>query len=417
MTDLLPFLKDLLSAPGLSGYEDPAARIIAYQWRPLVHALSRGQLGSLHGLRRGTGPEPRPSVMVATHMDAIGLMVTGITEGFLRLTQVGGVDARVLPGTPVTVFATGTGASGAGATGTGASGAGATGAGATGAGVTGAGASGAGATGTGASGAGATGAGATGTGAGASGPSPLPGVIAQPSAHLLPPQEEAGGPVALENLLVDTGLLPRKVLELVRVGDLVSFAQPPVELAGETLAGHSLDNRASVAALTVCLEELQGRAHAWDVWAVATSQEEVGTLGAAASTFELHPAIALVVDVTWARGPGATSDWNAFPLGKGPTIAMGPNMHPALHKAMKELADKLEIPYALEYTPAHSGTDGWATQVAAEGIPTLVLGIPLRYMHTPVELVAIQDIQRAGRLLAEFIAALAPDFMEKIIWE
>src|SRR5512140_3543847 len=260
MTEILPFLKDLISAPGLSGYEDPAANIIAEKWRPLVQEISRGTTGSLQGLRRGTGKEPRPSVMIATHMDAIGLMVTGITNGFLRITRVGGVDVRVLPGTPVNVFATGAGATGA----------------------------------------------ATRTGK-ANGRLPLPGVVAQPSAQLLP--EDAGdGPVAMEHLFIDTGLLPQKVSELVRVGDLVSFAQPPSELSGETLSGHSLDNRASVAALTVCLEELQSRPHIWDVWAVATTQEEAGYIGAIGSTFELHPTIALAVDVTFARGPGA-SDW------------------------------------------------------------------------------------------------------------
>jgi tetrahedral aminopeptidase len=351
MTDILPFLKELISAPGLSGYEDPAAKLIEEKWRPLVHQISRGKLGSLHGLRNGNGKEPRPSVLIATHMDAIGLMVTGITDGFLRLTQVGGVDARILPGTPVSVL----------------------------------------------------------------GRETLPGVVVQPAAHLLSP-EARDGVVPLENLFVDTGLPPRKVAELVRVGDLVSFAQTPVELSGDTLSGHSLDNRASVAALTVCLEELQSRPHTWDVWAVATTQEEVGALGAGASTFELHPTIAIALDVTWAKGPGA-SDWSTFPLGKGPTIVMGPNIHPALHKAMKELADRLEISYALEYTPTHSGTDGVATQVAAEGLPTLVIGLPLRYMHTPVEVVAVKDIQRAGRLLAEFVAGLAPDFMEKITWD
>ena len=139
-------------------------------------------------------------------------------------------------------------------------------------------------------------------------------------------------------------------------------------------------------------------------------------MGAAGSTFELHPTIALVVDVTFAKS-GGDSDWRTLPPGKGPTIVMGPNMHPALHKAMQELADRLEIPYALEYTPAGSGTDGMATQVSAEGIPTQVLGIPLRYMHTPVEVVAIRDIQRTGRLLAEFIAGLGPDFMEKVKWD
>ena len=363
MTEILPFLKDLISAPGLSGYEDPAANIIADKWRPLVHEISRSTLGSLYGLRRGTGKDPRPSVMVATHMDAIGLMVTGITDGFLRVTRVGGVDVRILPGTPVNVYCTGKAAS-----------------------------------------------------AGKPDGQPvLPAVVGQPSAQLLP--EEAGdGPVALENLFIDTGLLPQKVSELVRIGDVVSFAQPPAELSGDTLSGHSLDNRASVAALTVCLEELQTRPHVWDVWAVATSQEEVGAIGAAGSAFELRPTIAIVVDVTFAKGPGA-SDWSTLPLGKGPTIVVGPNIHPALHKAMKELADKLEIPHALEYTPSHSGTDGWATQVSAEGIPTLVVGIPLRYMHTPVELVALKDIQRAGRLLAEFIAGLGPDFIEKMVWD
>ena len=294
--------------------------------------------------------------MITTHMDAIGLMVTGIVEGFLRITQVGGVDPRVLPGQPVTIFSTGAGDR-----------------------------------------------------------EPIPGVVVQPSSRLLPPEME-DGPVPLEYLLVDTGLPPRKVSELVRIGDVVSFAQAPIELSGDTLSGHTLDNRASVAALTVCLEELQSRPHAWDVWAVASTQEEVGAIGAGATAFELHPTIAIAVDVTWAKGPGA-SDWSTFPLGKGPTIVMGPNIHPALHKAMKELADKLEIPYALEYTPRQSGTDGVATQVAAEGIPTLVMGLPLRYMHTPVEVVSIKDIQRLGRLLAEFVAGLQPDFMENITWD
>jgi endoglucanase len=356
MNEITPFLKELLTAPGLSGFEDPAAEIISSKWKPLVHEISRGKLGSLHGLRRGTGKSPRPSVMVATHMDAIGLMVTGMEDGFLRLTQVGGVDPRVLPGTLVTLHATGAGE-----------------------------------------------------------PQPIPGVVVLPPSHLLPP-ETGLNPVPLEYLFLDTGLPPRKVANLVHVGDLVSFAQPPLELTGETIAGHTLDNRASVAALTVCLEELQARPHLWDVWAVATTQEEVGTIGATGSTFELHPAFVIALDVTFAKGPGA-SDWQTSPLGKGPTLCMGPNIHPALHKAMKECADRLEIPVGLEYAPRHTGTDGYSTQVVAEGIPTLVMGIPLRYMHTPVEVVAIKDIQRTGRLIAEFIAGLAPDFMNKIVWD
>jgi endoglucanase len=189
---------------------------------------------------------------------------------------------------------------------------------------------------------------------GPGGPRTLPGVVAQPPARLLPP-DLGEGPVAMEYLLVDLGLPARRVADWVHVGDIVSFAQPPIDLSGETLAGHTLDNRSSVAALTVCLDELLVRPHCWDVWAVASTQEEVGAKGAFTSAFEIRPTFAIAVDVTWAKGPGA-SDWSTFPLGKGPTIVMGPNIHPALHKSIQALADHLEIPYCLEYTPAHSGT-------------------------------------------------------------
>jgi endoglucanase len=98
-------------------------------------------------------------------------------------------------------------------------------------------------------------------------------------------------------------------------------------------------------------------------------------------------------------------------------LGWGPNIHPALYKTFKELAERLEIPYQMEPQPHHSGTDAIGMQVVAEGIPCMVLSIPLRYMHTPVEVVSLKDIQRAGRLLAEFIARLDVDFMKKITWE
>ena len=351
MIDLQPFLKTLISAPGLSGHEAPIRILIEEAWRPLSDEINVSRLGSLHALKRGSSPQPRRSLLLAAHMDVIGLMVTSLVDGLLRVTSVGGLDARVLPGQLVTVH----------------------------------------------------------------GREDLAGTVVQPPAHLLP-QENRSGPVRLEHLLVDLGLLTKEVSKLVRPGDLVSFAQSPIEMGSETLAGHSLDNRASVVALTRCLEELQGREHTWDVWAVATAQEEETLGGAYTSAFQLEPDLAVVIDVTHASSTGSPSH-KSFPLGKGPTLILGPNIHPAMHDNFKELADQLEIPYNVEVTSAHSGTDAYAVQVTAWGIPCMVLGIPLRYMHTPVEMVSLKDIQRTGRLLAEFAASLDNAFMEKITWD
>ena len=351
MTDILPFLKSLINVSGLSAYEGPAARLIEEKWKPLVDDITLSRLGSLHALKRGHGKGRRPSIMIATHMDAIGLLVTKIEDGFLHVDEIGGIDPRILPGTPVMVH----------------------------------------------------------------GKQDLPGVIVIPPMKTLP-ENARDDAINLPHLLVDLGLLPSKVASLVRVGDLVSFDTQPVDMAGDIISGHSLDNRASVAALTICLEELKNKLHSWDVWAVATAQEEETLGGAATSAFDLNPDLAIVVDVTFAKGPGA-SDWQTFPMGKGLTIGWGANLHPFLYKKFKELADKLEIPSAMDITPTHSGTDAYSIQVAREGIPTIVLGIPLRYMHTPVEMVAVKDIQRVGRLMSEFISGLEDDFVSKIVWD
>jgi endoglucanase len=230
------------------------------------------------------------------------------------------------------------------------------------------------------------------------------------------PADAQSGPVPIKYLLVDTGLRPRQVKQKVRTGDLISFAQEPTQLQGDTLVGRSLDNRASVAALSLCLEELQTRKHVWDVWAVATSQEEETMGGARTSAFQLRPDLAIAVDVTWGKSPGSP-DHLTFPLGKGLTLGWGPNIHPGLHQSIKKIAEKIEIPFTLEAMPRHSGTDAFALQVAAQGIPTMVISIPLRYMHTPVEVVALNDIHRTARLLAEFITRLEIDYMEKLSFE
>jgi tetrahedral aminopeptidase len=351
MTDILSLLKELISASGVSGYESGVRPLIEKAWGPITDKLSVSRLGSLHGFQQGTGAEPRPSILVATHMDAIGLMVNAVMDGFLRITSIGGIDSRVLPGQMVTVH----------------------------------------------------------------GRQDLPGMIIPTPARLLPSNAQ-GISLPMEYLLVDVGLIPEEVAGLVRVGDTISFAQPPIETAGETLVGHTLDNRASIASLTHCLEILNSRPHVWDVWAVATVQEETAYVGAYTSAFELHPSLAVSIDVTFGSDPNSPSHLT-FPMGKGPTLMWGPIVHPFLYKTINILAEQLEIPLTIEAAPRYSATDTDAMQVVAEGIPNLVVGIPLRYMHTPVEMIALKDITRAGRLVAEFIAQLDEKFMEKLTWE
>lgn len=214
-------------------------------------------------------------------------------------------------------------------------------------------------------------------------------------------------------LFVDTGLSSAEIKRTIQPGCVISFANAPLQFNGAYISGHSLDNRASVAALTVCLEEIRNYRLSWDVWCAATVQEERGLLGAATSAFALEPQIAIALDVTFAKEPGLNSH-ETFPLGKGVTLGIGANIHPALHKEFKRLADEIDLPYSIETMPRGSGTDGMAMQISAAGIPTLVIGIPIRYMHTPVELTSLADIRRAGRLLARFITSLNADSLSTL---
>ena len=187
-------------------------------------------------------------------------------------------------------------------------------------------------------------------------------------------------------------------------------------MPGEFVSGRALDNRVSLAALTLCLQELQDRDHAMDVWAVATVQEETTFAGAATSAFQLQPSLAVTIDTTFASGPGAEG-WQTFALDQGPTLGYGPNVHPALYRRFKQLAEGLQIPHSTEFLPTDSGTENMRVQVTAEGIPSMIVSIPIRYMHTPVEMVSTRDIRRAGRLLAEFVVSLEADFLQHWTWD
>jgi len=352
-TELSEFLPELLRQPGLSGTEAPVRDFLAQRWAPMADDLLTSPIGTLTAFRRGSAAEPRPRLLFAAHMDTIGMLVSRIEDGFLHIAPIGGLDPRVLPGQTVTVY----------------------------------------------------------TESGA-----LPGLLVPPPDRLLP-DDMRGKPVPLTHLLVDTGLTARQVARRVRIGDRITFAQPPEMLGQETIVGPGLDNRASVAAFTLALEAMQDRTPAWDVYFAATVQEEETLGGAHTIAYELRPDVAIAVDVSFATGPGV-SETDGFPLGEGILLGFGPNIHPKVHAAVKAAAERLEIPYHIDYLPTHSGTDAMALQVAAAGAASMVISIPLRYMHTPVEIVSLKDIRRAARLLAEFALTLEADAKEGLLrWE
>ncbi len=241
---------------------------------------------------------------------------------------------------------------------------------------------------------------------------PLPGVVGAAPPHMATDRKKY--PPAAEQW-IDVGLPADEVAALVHIGDLITFDSPLIDLKGERVAGKSLDNRASVAAVTICLDELTRRAHAWDVVAVASTQEEVGAYGALTAAYYVKPDIAIVLDVTYGAQKGVDDDVS-YALGGGPTISRGPNFHAALLKAFRDTAKREEITLQVEAMPGDSGTDAWLIQVTNEGVPCVLVGIPLRNMHTPIEVIDTRDVVRSGRLLAAFIAGLEPNFLDTIAW-
>lgn len=346
--NLQEHLQALCTAPAPAGHEEPVRAVIRQTWAGLVNDLRTDALGNVIAHKRGSGPEPRPKVMLCAHMDEIGLIVAEVRDGFIRTAPLGGVDYRVLLMQPVLVH----------------------------------------------------------------GRRVLKGVFGAAPPHMARSRDKY--PEA-DDLWIDVGLPADDVATLVRVGDIVTVDAPATPLKGDRFAAKALDNRVAVATISLVLDELTRRDHAWDVVAVAAVQEEVGSYGALTATYQVQPDLALVIDGTFGVQKGVDDD-EGFTLGDGPTIARGPNFHPLLVKALHHVADDLEIDVQTEAVPGNSGTDAWEIQVSLAGIPTGLIGIPMRNMHSPSEVIDLRDVTRAGRLLAAFIAGLAPDFLETLAW-
>jgi len=234
-------------------------------------------------------------------------------------------------------------------------------------------------------------------------------VIRLPEALL--PEDASSQALQWEHMMVDVGLSEKRLRELFQVGDVITFDQEPLILGEHHLAGPGLDNRASLACLTLVLEKLQGRQIPWDLYLVATIAEEERGVGARTSGFDLDPSLAVVLDVTFGRGPG-TQDHQAYPLGGGITLGWGPSIHPGLYRRFRDLAEKEDIPWTREPLPVRSGTDADHFQVAASGVPTMLISLPLRYMHTPVEMIDLRDVEAASQLLLAFLTDQAWDLGE-----
>ncbi|PJF38973.1 MAG: aminopeptidase, partial [Phototrophicales bacterium] len=161
-----------------------------------------------------------------------------------------------------------------------------------------------------------------------------------------------------------------------------------------------------------CLYELQKMQHRWDVYATATVQEEVGLRGATTAAQYIQPDVAIALDVGFADQPGVTV--RGGKMGDGPLLGIGANFHPKMVEKLKEVAKYYDIKWQSDIMPARSGTDAWAIQVARDGVPTALLSVPLRNMHSPVETLDLKDIERTGRLLAHFISVLDDAFVDSL---
>jgi putative aminopeptidase FrvX len=349
--ELVPLLRKLCEASGVSGYEHQIRDLIVEAFGRHADSVRVDTLGNVIALKRGCGPEPRPSILLAGHMDEIGLIVSDLEEGFIHFPALHSYDQRVLPGQEVVVH----------------------------------------------------------------GRRDLPGVIGARPPHVLKPGE-ADKPVPTDKLLIDVGLAPEELSRLVRVGDLITMNAGLIELQGGLVAGKALDDRTAVAAIAVCLEELARLRHDWDVYAVATVQEEEGCKGAITGTYGILPDLGIAIDVTFGKQPGAPDEFT-YDLGKGPTVGCGPNFHPRLVDALMDAAAAIEMKVHLEPAARPGGTDAWAIQISRAGIPAGLIGIPLRSMHTPVETGSVKDIERAGRLLAHFISRLDGAFLSTLTFD
>jgi putative aminopeptidase FrvX len=344
-------LLDLLSARGPSGYETAPAAV----WREAASAFAEvstdvlgtplARVAPKHGFEQGAR-----RLLVMGHIDEIGLIITHIDDhGYLWFGPVGGWDAQILVGQRVTVNTRG---------------------------------------------------------------GRVLGVVGKKPIHLL--RDEDRKKVAeVRDLHIDIGARDGDdARESVRVGDVAVIDADPAELPNGRLISRALDNRLGsfVALETARLVAAAGGAE-WELAAVAVAQEEITFGGSRTSAFSLEPGAAIVVDVTHATdAPGIEiKEVGKHELGSGPVLSRGSTLHPQLFELLYETAEREQIPFTVEATARATGTDADAVHVSRAGVPTALVSIPIRYMHSPVELVQLDDVHACARLIAAAALRLNAD--------
>ncbi len=333
------FLEDLLSLSTPSGFEMVGQRRWLEYVEPYADETYVDAYGNAVAISKGSADGS--DIAIAGHGDEIGLMVRDITDdGFLKLTAIGGSDRTITRGQHVTVHTN---------------------------------------------------------------DGPLAGVIGQVAIHLRDPAKDEYSEIEAQH--VDIGVKDGKAAkERVDIGDPVTLATRVTELADDRLAARGMDNRVGVWTAAETFRRSVERGTDASVYAISTVQEEVGLKGAQMVGFELDLDAVMVVDVTHTSDQPESPDdkGSSVELGGGPVIPRGSSNHPALVEALRTIAADTEIEVQLSATGTRTGTDADVFYTSTGGIPSLSLGIPNRYMHTPVEVIDLADLEAAAELLSVF---------------
>ena len=343
------FLKHLLDTPGPSGFETAPARV----WREEVKKFTDNVTADVHGNSVGViNPQGKPRLMLAGHIDEIGLQITHIDDdGYLFFAGIGGWDPQVLVGQRVVLSGR---------------------------------------------------------------KSPVRGVIGKQAVHLMK-REDMDKVSKITDLWIDIGAANKaEALEAVRVGDAGVLDADVQEFPNGRIVSRSIDNRIGAYVVAEALRLLAAnRPKNAGVYAVATTREEIAWQGGGARTSAvgIDPQVALVVDVTHATDfPGAEKKRvGDHKLGTGPVLSRGSAVNHAVFDLLVECAEAEKIPYTIQAAPHDTGTDADAIYNALRGIPTGLVSVPNRYMHSPNEMVALEDLARVARLCAAFARRLTPE--------